>query len=74
MRSATVMVHYEGTGFIFFIILMKEKQILTLYINHIDTVAVRRHQNLHRQDFTLLAAYVITGNTVIAVPFHSATV
>lgn len=49
--------------------------VLTWHINNIDTADVCRHQNLHREDVTPLAAYVITGNTVIiTVLFRCATV
>lgn len=48
---------------------------LTRHINDIDTAAVCRPHNLHREDITFLTAHVIGGNTVvIAVLLHCATV
>lgn len=48
--------------------------VLTLNMDSIDTAAVCRHQNLHRDDSTLLAAYVVTGGAVIlAALSHSST-
>lgn len=59
------------------VILIGENAIsnLTLYVNDIDTAAVCRHQNLHREDIAPLTAYVISSSTVvIAVLIHWTTV